>query len=465
LKIKINEIKGKKLSILFILLEIFLIFLIIKGYFLFSFGLLSILLLFPFTFLSIERTFYLLAGYILIFVLKEFLYNYPGLNIYYTQKIAFPIFLLIIFYFILYLLLNPKKLKEIRFSSFDLAMLFFIGSILISSFIGLLKKHQEEYWRYEFIHFMYYLIYFVFVHSYIKEKSPIKFFDIIVFFICIGSLFDVYSLIARKTFFGFFRVFTQKVNMTVIALPYILFSYIYPTPLKKRIVMSIGLFFVIISMFSSLQRALWVSGIITLLTWLPFLFYFHKKYIKIALTIFFSLFIGSLITIFIIERLTPGGFIETVLWRMEIIFNPFLIFKDKSWIVRWGEIKDTLRPLLYKDLLLGAGVGAITWSKWRFILKDTLDNSFAYLLWKAGIIGLISFLIVIVIFFKRSIELFKVKESEIKIISITAILSYTGMIIISITNSGLLSYRFNLIWGAMFGIIEILYRKKIKKEN
>jgi hypothetical protein len=463
---KIDEIKGKKSLILVILLEIFLIFLITKGFLFLPLAFILILIFFFLTFLSIERTFYLLAGYMLIFDLKEYLYNYPGLNIYYTQKIAFPIFLFIIFYSLLYLLLYPNKIKEINISSFDLAMLFFMGSILISFIIGLSKNYPQRYWRYELIHFMYYLIYFVFVNFYPKEKT-LKFFDIIVFFICVGCLFDVYSLIARKTFFGFFRVFTEKVNMTIMALPYILFSYLYPATFKKRIIMSIGLFFLIISMLSSLQRALWGSAMLIVLIWLFMFLQIYKKYIKIALIIFFSLFVGSLITIFIIEKLTPGGFIETIIWRMEVILNPFSIFKDASWIIRWGEIKSALRPLFqnFENLLFGEGLGATTWSRWRFILKDTLDNSFAYLLWKAGLAGLISFLTLIILFFKRCIKLLKINEPEIKIITLTAILSYTGMLIISMTNSGLLSYRFNLIWGALFGIIEILYRNKIKKEN
>ena len=148
-----------------------------------------------------------------------------------------------------------------------------------------------------------------------------------------------------------------------------------------------------------------------------------------------------------------------LLTRFFIFLNVQRIGFDTSWQIRWREIHDVLRNFS-EFWIFGKGFGAYAISRYRFQLGLTVDNAYAYLLWKTGILGLISFLFIHFMFFKRGISVLRKKiDPDEKIFVTTAILNTAGMMFIAFSNCSIAHYRFIFIWFALYACTEIIARR------
>jgi len=130
---------------------------------------------------------------------------------------------------------------------------------------------------------------------------------------------------------------------------------------------------------------------------------------------------------------------------LNIIFNYILIYGEFGF-PRMG--------------LAGAGLGSTTISRHRYILQITLDNSYIYLLWKMGIVGLVSFLSIYYIVIRRCRLILKssavVRE---RIFAATMLINTIGLLIVGMTNVCIAHYRFIFVWLAAIAGIEAIARK------
>ncbi|MDD2890374.1 MAG: O-antigen ligase family protein, partial [bacterium] len=92
-----------------------------------------------------------------------------------------------------------------------------------------------------------------------------------------------------------------------------------------------------------------------------------------------------------------------------------------------------------------------------------LDMSYLNVLWKMGIIGLLTFLGLYIVFVKRCWFIFKHSENEFEKWSSLGILTgIVGLLFTGLLSAILVGYRFNLTWAALMGIIE-LQAQRIEK--
>ena len=142
-----------------------------------------------------------------------------------------------------------------------------------------------------------------------------------------------------------------------------------------------------------------------------------------------------------------------------IFLNPDLLSRDTSWAIRWGEIAKVLKDIGY-SWLFGKGFGASQITRYRYVVQMTVDNSYVYLIWKTGVVGLFGLLYMYFVFFKHGLKtLAKSLLPNERIFIITALVNTAGLIIVALTNASIAHYRFIFIWAALFACTEIIYRK------
>ena len=114
------------------------------------------------------------------------------------------------------------------------------------------------------------------------------------------------------------------------------------------------------------------------------------------------------------------------------------------------------------NILFGTGLGA---AKKRIAYNDTypfiVDNSYVFLLWKMGIVGLLSYLSLFFLFFKKGLYVFfHTTKVESKQLSSALMAGVAGLLVVGLSNTCLLLYRFIIIWALAIATIELLYRQE-----
>ena len=150
-----------------------------------------------------------------------------------------------------------------------------------------------------------------------------------------------------------------------------------------------------------------------------------------------------------------------ILKRFVSFANISYLKVDLSAFQRTFEIKQAFSRMSGIDWIIGRGIGDVFYSKVRFEMKDFVDNSFAWVLWKMGILGLLAFLSIFVAFFQRFIYLLRKGVDNETFIYVMAIgLNICGLLVVALTNACLVHYRFIIIWAASVGALEMIYRRR-----
>jgi hypothetical protein len=161
-----------------------------------------------------------------------------------------------------------------------------------------------------------------------------------------------------------------------------------------------------------------------------------------------------------LSRITSGAAILVLIKRLISLANFQYLQVDASGFVRMTEIKQALASIHGIQWIYGRGIGDTFYSFLRTTTKPYLDNSYAWVLWKMGIIGLLSFMSMFAIFFQRAIFLLKKcanKRDLIYIVTIT--MNMLGIMICSLGNASLIQFRYIIIWSTSMGVIETMYRE------
>ncbi|MDI6840305.1 MAG: hypothetical protein QMD71_05605 [bacterium] len=457
--------QDKKLFLTFLIFQIVVFFAFLGLYsktnsWLIIFTTFFALLILGITLFSVEKVFFLILFYSLAFPAIRYIFiDFRWLHIGYTNLIGLPLFLLIMFYWIIWMLMNTH---EIKFTSMDLAMIVFMLSFLFSSIIGIMNGNKIKYFAQDFIPIFYYLTYFIFLNSVIKEKNTRIFYEFLFgISIIIGLQFLYSGYLSRGL-----RVCAAHVQMAQLTIPYIGATLVYSDSTKRKAIAIIGLIIILPSVIISYQRALWITVGFSLILFF-FLLLLKRKYLTFFTTLFtlFILIFGGLkiISKTLNINLTP------LLHRTAVITNLSLITRDISWVTRNREIEVAFsRRTSIIDFIFGKGLGDYYVSRAMLgrqvsLENNSVDNCYAFLLWKLGYFGLISYLIVLFIFFNRCIFLFRTtKNPEEKIYSLSSLFLIGGMSVIGFTNDMLIHDRYVFLWATNFAMIECLTRKYMK---
>jgi hypothetical protein len=193
------------------------------------------------------------------------------------------------------------------------------------------------------------------------------------------------------------------------------------------------------------------------------LIYTRREFIRNHITLFFRYALAAIALIGIgltaAQAATDGTFLTTISSRIFIFLNIGELSLDISWQIRWTEIDDALQDI-GKFWLFGQGFGASFVTRSRYMLAITVDQSYVYLIWKTGVIGLLSFLYMYFVFFKRGIgSLLKKISNQDRVFVLAAMLNMAGMMLVAMTNASIPHYRLMFVWAGFFGLTEAIARK------
>jgi hypothetical protein len=442
-----------------IAIQIILVLSTVNRRFLFLSAALLLIAFLIYTAFSVVKCFLILTFYISCFEVTEYLVHFPGLPLLYDWKIAYPLFGLLIIYWFVYLL---REKIRFEWNQMDTAVFVFYSLMLLGIVHGYLRDYDPKRIFVDGGALPLYIAYFILLYSSIRNNINL-FYDFLLICSIIVSLQFFYAVAQFKTLFVLQRIVTRHIHLALFAIPYLMTTLIYSTSRKRRILFSILLPFPVLGVLFSQQRALYASTALIILFLIGVLAYTRRGWIRQNLTKFISTIVGIIVSILlisiIIQIVTGGKFLLTLYGRFYVFMNIHQLNFDASWRIRWLEIERVFQN--FKNFwLFGRGFGAMTTSRSRLELQITLDNTYAYLIWKTGIIGLSSFLYMHFVFLKRSLATFRKRITENdKIMVLTAMINTVGLMFIGMTNSSLAHYRFMFVWAALFACAEIIARK------
>jgi len=429
---------------------------------------------------------FLLAGFSLY--PKDFsklVITFPGITIYITEIIIGTVFILLY----LKMIFNDGKLTLEVPMKLEFALFYFI--FLISLFTGLFLYKDITYVLRQSALFYYSVFYFlvILIFNDIDNLLKLKFIFLL--------LFIFINIIALYLFLNFFHInLLDIIGLRSVGLAgeryfyvslLLVFEIVYLTFMRRSVFSIILLISIIVLFFVTFilgVRGNWVSVLIAILsTWI---FLGATPGVKRELRNFNLLVISFMVIIIILGLLVyfnkigiPSDFFKKMKGEILSLFNIYTRDNttptvNTSWrLITWKEMFDEIkdRPIL------GFGFGK------KFISQETLNlgwttgtkegwveahNIFLSFLYKTGFLGLGSFLIIIVSFFRKIIRFLRTcMEENIKIIVIGLSCCIMYILFLSFFSVVLeVPYFGSILWIFMGLLIVIInyYERKYPRE-
>jgi O-antigen ligase len=408
---------------------------------------------------SVQHTVFLLSFYLIVFPDYGWGKNYPFFKFFVSYQVVTAfIFIAVLFW------LARNALKDshtINISAQDIAISVFLFSVLLSAFIGFLNGHQTKYIYKEFYFLSLYGVYFVVVKGITNPNWVRQFWKLLVIATFVASWQYLFLTLSEvnigELLIG--RVTTQQPHLAQLAIPYLASFFLFRSSFGKRIISFLVLVPILIMVFLSQQRSLWVGVPISI----AILWIFSLLQKQISLRRIIRGIIGAIIfvlfvvgTLLLLDKLFAGSTVVTLAARLDTLLR---IAEDKSALDRMAEISIALGQWK-QNVLFGTGLGSTIHRVATHMRYDILDNSYAFILWKAGLLGFFAYMAMIILFYQRGLTMFrKVADVHNQRIIASTLSGFAGLMLIALTNNSLMLYRFVIVWAVLFASLEFLYGK------
>lgn len=373
----------------------------------------------------------------------------------YEIVFALPLFILALYTFYIYLLnpIAPGKDRSLT-KVLVLFMLYFLGI----GIYGKLRGFQTVYVFYESYHVLLYISIMIISFN-MRERNDYYFifYGLLAIFMAISLGYIALGYIGSgKRFVTFQSGFLPLTGGVIFSL------ILAARGNLKRIIYFAMLVTIILAMFSTLTRTLWVTTIITLASVYVIYLIAEKKFtITKKILVFVYVILTVVYTAHVIRNLNPYNRIKdntkTLEQRVESIQNPT---EDHSFLMRvelgWYAIEKFIRHPIF-----GWGLG--DYLRFKYLgdprLKNIyLDNSWLYFLWKGGIIGFLLFALV----FYKSIKLgiIIVRETDsarTRALTIGITGGLIGLAALGFLSPLLIKYRTNVLLAFIWAYFEFEY--------
>lgn len=376
----------------------------------------------------------------------------------------FPIFVnkfviisLLFIVFAVFLFRNGFEKKwSTEFTSLDLLVGLFLCYTFVNMLWGLNNNNNNYHAYIDFYYIFLYVIYF-FIRFVFNNKIWInRLLYSIVIASTIAALEYIVLTVTNLDFQSIFitRVTTQQPHLAQIAIPILLGSFLFLKNTWLRIGASIILIPNFLMVLFSQQRGLWVGIIFSLAILL--MFYYLRDGISMQRIMKFvgvsMLVLGIIVLVLIfLDRYFHLSVILTVYQRVNSMGN---LSADTSLHIRLAEIKQALEQWKLHPFI-GEGLGATFERVYIFRGNAGVDNSYAFILWKLGIVGLFLFLAIYLIYISQIIlRYWKLKTTWEKFVFASLGAGMLGMLVIALTNQSIIKYRFDLLWATILGITQ-----------
>ncbi|UCD06632.1 MAG: hypothetical protein JSV98_05225 [candidate division WOR-3 bacterium] len=408
---------------------------------------------------SVERVFLLLAFYVAAFEVRGYLVYFPGMTIWYSWKISYPLFLLLIAYWAIHLFRSRERFV---FNQMDKAVMVFLIIMMAGAIHGFLRGYDRKLVLYDFLQAPFFLGYFIFVYSPLKEKVRL-YYDFLLFTAVFVGLQFIYAVTRFQAGFFLTRIVSEHIHIAQFAIPYVVATLIYSKNTMRKVLFAPALPILLLGVVFCQQRSLYASVGLSIVLLIALFVYSKRAYIKAhaAQTTRYLTIIAIFLALVVIvaQSFSQGKFLNTILSRLFIFLNIGRLNQDISWQIRWLEINDALQDL-NKFWLFGQGFGASFITRCRYMLAIVVDQSYVYMIWKTGLVGLLSLLAMYYMLFKRGLStLLKKITPEERIQLLTAIINTAGMMLIAFANVSIAHFRLMFVWAGLFGATEVIARR------
>lgn len=420
------------------------------------------LVLFCITLFSIEKMLILVLVYLAVLPIES--YRPPALPFSAQPKVVAMFILLLGVYWIARCSLK----QEVRLfrSRMDWLVVSFLCMTVVAGAVGYLRSYNTKILIREFQPLAYYGIYFIVVSSVSDREWVKELFMALIAATVIISVEYVYVLIrmmgSARTLMP--RVVTQQANLALIGIPF-LSSLAVSTRSGWRKCLCLGLAFPLIVMaMISLQRALWIALLFSILVVLSLAVvrrrgFTVRRLLRLAVPFFAVVAVVSVVGIGFLQRIVGGQAGTTVAIRALTIGT---LTRDPAVAMRLAESRAVMEEVR-RHPFLGNGLGGVVHLAFTGP-KNFADNSYITLWWKTGFVGLGLYLWLMAVFLQRCFRLYSETNDETMKNTLAGIIGcFAGLLVVASSSSILVFYRFNLIWGTIIGAVEILWRSRPRK--
>ncbi len=307
--------------------------------------------------------------------------------------------LLIVFINMIIILHNT--LEEMIFDKLVIAIFVFLSLAIFSAYNGIKNGHEFQAVFYDFRGFFYYLAFIPTIIFLNSKKEIINFLFFIIIVITLKSIIDIYLslFVYEKSFdietrqlLGFARL--TGYNEIVYAISFIasFFLFIFSRDYLLRLILIFPFIISSVSLFLSYTRGTWVATFITLFLGLSFMLFGEKRKINIK-KVFFA-FIPLVIFLIILDFSEIIN-IEVFLNRIKSISVNRIDISNLGRLVEYSSAIEAFKTnpiwgtgLGFLFVYFSPGIGPVE--------SIYCHNSYLYVLSKMGIVGLISFLTILI---------------------------------------------------------------------
>jgi hypothetical protein len=426
---------------------------------------LTLVLVVPWIAISRIRLFYFLIVYASLLPTQSDLLRYPYLKVSLSPALLISLLVALLILGGFNLLWNadhrPAGKRLDRFFGF------FLAWIIFSAIWGLLNADTPKFIPKELIFTMLYAVYFVFIDIFPTNQTIFRFWRFFGFLAVAISIGYVALAISESGVAGALikRVATQHPHVSLFSIPIFLSGIMFSSGRRGKVWAMIGLFVIFLMVFLSQQRALWLGIVASLLS--VYAFYFLKEEITVPKTFKLAgMIAGLLLVLAVVGLLIDKIFMKSSMLTFFVRINTLMdLSSDVSWRIRMAEIHRALeqwRGNVFLGTGLGSTINPVTIQHWSV---DLVDNSFVVILWKMGLVGLTAYLLILLESFRLGLEVFRKSDSaEVKGLVAAILSGWIGLLLVAITNSCLVLYRYNLIWASSLATIRLLHSREIRDE-
>jgi O-antigen ligase len=386
-----------------------------------------------------------------VYLSDNFNYNF---NYVFLQDAPIFIFLMLgVFYYVV----KKGNRMTISISYLQLPVALLILYSLFSAILGLTKGQSFYQVSFEFYNIFYYFLIIPFVFLLKKDK----YYKTLFYTIVLVSIIVAIEYLANNLLFRPDKRFTTfHAGFFPITAGLLFSSLLNSIKNSVKSLCLIGCLVLIIGgSFVTLTRSVWVAVLVSLAV-VGILSYIKSRNIVLTKKQIFSY---SIIVLFLIFSMifmnsdspTNGrvGVAEKSETRMESIANPT---SDTSFLMR-VEIAYYIVQRFLSSPIWGDGLGASM--RYKIFSNNAFyypDNSWLYMLWKGGIVGLFLFSWMYYRFFRQSYHIFRKHRDKFgEVISLGLIGGFAGSLLFSFFAANLIKYsKTNLLIVVCFAFIE-----------
>ncbi|MCD6117545.1 O-antigen ligase family protein [bacterium] len=365
--------------------------------------------------------------------------------------------------------ISSDNISKTSLSGLDKLFIIFFIWVVVAALLGLKNGGKQVYIISELYFFGFYLMYFIISRSFKSINSIKQIIAVLIMISVIVSFEYIYIAVRESGLSGGLllkRVSTQQPHIAQITIPFLMSYYFFKKQKKVVLLVSIFLIPLFLMVFFSQQRGLWVGILISLIILWFLSFVEHgvtvHNLMKFVLYLFIAISLAAFILV-VIDKLFMGSSLLTLITRANTLLD---LSKDVSLSIRLAEINHALVQWR-ENIFLGTGLGSwISPVILSHMPENHIDNSYIFILWKTGVVGLFIFISIYAVFFKKAFYLFHTSlNSDVRQIAGAIIAAFSGLLIVALSNTCIIYYRFNVLWAVLIGLVEVMYRQEKKRQE